>query len=255
MNFVYKIFLFLILVVLIACDKDGLFNPSDALKNIPKLEFYIDHEAYLNLLANRTQNFNIPANIFYNDQAFHGSIRPSGAGSRYFPKWTYRVKLNNEEFIENYNTFNLSAQVHDRTMLHTSLVSELYRQAGFYVFDNFHVFVKINNSDQGLYQFIEIIKEDFFKIRGIPVFELYKGGFESKFSFEGGYNPQFHFDKEIPDDDNFSNLYDLIYAVDTSNTNTLFSSLGKWLDLDNYIKYHALTTLINNPMHFRIIFL
>jgi len=37
--------------------------------------------------------------------------------------------------------------------------------------------------------------------------------------------------------------------VDTSSTtgNKIFSSLGKWIDLNNYIKYHALTTLINNP--------
>ena len=120
-----------------------------------------------------------------------------------------------------------------------SLVSELYRQAGFYVFDNFHVFVKINNEDKGLYQFIEIVNEDFFESRLIPVNELYKGGFESKFSFAGSYNPQFHFDKKIPDDDNYSNLFKLIHAVDTSSTINIFNTLGKWLDLNNYIKYHA----------------
>jgi spore coat protein H len=232
---------------MIGCDKDGLFNLSDELTFVPNLEFYVDHDSYLEMLANRTQNYAIPANIFFKNKALYGTIRPSGAGSRYFPRWSYRVELNDQEYIEDYNRFNLSTQVNDPTMLHTTLVSELYRQAGFYVFDNFHVFVKINNSDQGLYQFIELINEEFFEKNNIPVYELYKGGFESKFSFEGTYNPQFHFDKKIPDDDNYSNLYNLIHAVDTSNTNKIFTSLGKWLDLDNYIKYHALTTLINNP--------
>ena len=239
--------LIIFLLILVGCNKDGLFNPSDALTDIPVLEFYVDQDSYLGMLANRTQNYFIPAKIFYKNNALQGSIRPSGAGSRYFPRWSYRVEMNENEVIENYNTFNLSAQVHDPTMLHTTLVSELYRQAGFYVFDNFHVFVKINNEDKGLYQFIELVNEDFFEYRSIPVYELYKGGFESKFSFEGSYNPQFHFDKKIPDDENYSNLFKLIHAVDTSNTNNIFNTLGKWLDLENYIKYHALTTLINNP--------
>ena len=103
--------------------------------------------------------------IFFKEKALHGSLRPSGAGSRYFPRWSYRVELNENEFIENINIFNLSAQVHDPTMLHTTLVAELYRQAGFYVFDNFPVFVKINNEDKGLSQFIELVNEDFFSIK------------------------------------------------------------------------------------------
>jgi spore coat protein H len=254
MNFKYwKIYSLILIILLsfIGCNKDGLFNPSDALTEVPKLEFYVDHDSYLGMLANRTQNYFIPTNIFFEGKALHGSLRPSGAGSRYFPRWSFRVELNENELIENINTFNLSAQVHDPTMLHTTLVAELYRQAGFYVFDNFPVFVKINNEDQGLSQFIELVNEDFFESRAIPVYELYKGGFESKFSFEENYNPQFHYDKKIPDDDNYSNLYELIHAVDTSSTEKIISSLGRWIDLDNYIKYHALTTLINNPDAFQ----
>ena len=150
------------MLICIGCDKDGLFNPSDKLNEVPVLDFYVDQDSYLGMLANRTQNYFIPANIFFKDIKLNGKMRPSGAGSRYFPRWSYRIKLEENQFIEGYNSFNLSAQVHDPTLLHTTLVSELYRQAGFYVFDNFHVFVKINNKDQGLYQFIELVKEDFF---------------------------------------------------------------------------------------------
>lgn len=249
MKFIKITLILFSIILLYGCDKDAMLNPSDTLKNVPVLDFYVDHDSYLGMLANRTQNYFIPANIFYKNSVVQGSLRPSGAGSRYFPRWSYRVKLNDSEFIENYNTFNLSAQVHDPTMLHTTLVSELYRQAGFYVFDNFHVFVKINNEDIGLFQFIELLDEEFFVKRAIQINELYKGGFESKFTFDDAYIPQFHFDKKIPDDKNYGNLYQLIYAVDTSSTSDekIFSSLGKWIDLDNYIKYHALTTLINNP--------
>lgn len=252
-RFCLKKYYLLLIIIVLGCNKDGIYNPSDTLSKVPVIEFYVDNDSYLGMLANRTQNYNIPANIFYGDSKLGGKLRPSGAGSRYFPRWSYRVILNEDEYIDNYNSFNLSAQVHDPTMLNTTLVSELYRQARFYVFNNFHVFVKINNEDKGLYQFIELVNEDFFELHSIPVYELYKGGFESKFSFADSYNPQFHFDKEIPDDDNYNNLFELIHAVDTCSTegNKIFSSLGKWLDIDNYIKYHALTTLINNPDAFQ----
>ncbi|MFC2088526.1 CotH kinase family protein, partial [Calditrichota bacterium] len=56
---------------------------------------------------------------------------------------------------------------------------------------------------------------------------------------------------KIPEDGNYSNLYNFILAVDTSRSDRIINSLGKWLDINNYIKYHALTSLINNPDAFK----
>lgn len=239
------------IIYICGCENDGIFNPSDSLNQVPIIEVYVDNDSYLNLLTSKTLNYEIAAKVYFKNLALGGKIRPAGAGSRYGPRWSYRIKLNEKESIENLNSFNLSAQVNDPTMLYTTIVSDLYRQLGFLVFENFPVFLKINNNDQGLFTLIELVKEDFFERRAIPVYELYKGGSESKFSFEETNNPQFNFDKEIPENDNYSNLYELILAVDTSNAETIFSSLGKWLDIDNYVRYHALTTLINNPDAFQ----
>jgi spore coat protein H len=91
------------------------------------------------------------------------------------------------------------------------------------------------------------VEEPFFLERNVDVCELYKSNGNSKFTFKEANNPQFDFEKKIPDDNNYNNLIDLIHAVDTSSCSILLQSLGKYLDINNYIRYHALTTLLNNP--------
>ncbi len=243
----------LLLLFITGCEENGILNPSEKLKNIAVLDFFIEDDAYLNLLSNKTLNYAVPANIYYNnsDCNYTGTIRPSGAGSRFDPRWSYRVRLNEGEFIEDLNSFNLSAQVYDRTMLNSTIATHLYNQAGFLTIDNFQAFIRINEKDQGLFQLLELLKQDFFDRRNEPVHELYKVGSDSKFTFQGSNNPQFTFDKKIPDDENYSNIYNLILAVDTSSTEKIITSLGKFLDIKMYIRYHALTSLINNTDAFK----
>jgi spore coat protein H len=93
---------------------------------------------------------------------------------------------------------------------------------------------------------IERVDEFFFQKRNRNIYELYKLGFESKFTFEEQNNPQFNFDKKIPEDDNYTSLINLIYARDTSSTDNIFESFGKFLDIEQYIKYHAATSIMNN---------
>ena len=50
----------------------------------------------------------------------------------------------------------------------------------------------------------------------------------------------------MPDDGNFNSLIELIHARDTSSVDNIELSLGKYLDINNYLKYHALTSLLNN---------
>jgi len=133
-----------------------------------------------------------------------------------------------------------------KTKLKTIIATKLYSQAGFPVPFSKHVFVRINGKDKGLYPLIERVEEEFFVKRNLPVAELFKLGFDSKFTFEVLNNVQFVFEKKIPDDDNFNSLIEMIHARDISNSENIESSLGKFLDIENYLKYHAVTSLLNN---------
>jgi len=215
------------------------------------MDIQIDEDDYGSLLSNRSNNLEVPCKIFYQSKNFIGLIRAQGAGSRYLPKWAYKISLTDGKQIEGLTEFNLSAQVYDPTMVNTTVASRIYKKLGFPVFKNKHIFLKINNRDQGLYPIIERIEKPFFSKRSLPVTELFKLGFDSRFTLTDTYNPQFYFSKEIPDDDNYNSLLEFSNALDTCSNTKIESSLSKWIDIDNYITYHATTSIINNFDAFR----
>lgn len=241
-----KYFLVFLTLVFIGCNDQEINSPSDNITSLPIMEIFIEQNEYDFLLKNRAFNADVSCTIKYKGELLSGEIRGAGAGSRYRPKWSYKVSMDNNNYIDGYNEFNLSAQVSDPTLLATAITSDLYRRLGFPVFNTSFVFLKINGEDKGLYPLIERVEEEFFADRNLEVSLLYKAGFESKFSLNGGYNPEFNFEKKIPDNENYNDLIEFMNAVDTASVANLETSLGKHLDLDNYIKYHAMTTLLNN---------
>lgn len=247
MTFASKLLFFVLcFALLLSCADDGILNPSENLREIPILSIKVSEEDFERLLLNKTNDLEVPAEVFYKNENYSAVIEASGAGSRYHPKWSYTVELQNEQTIEGKDEFNLSSQVFDPTLLHTTVASHLYRQLGFELFNSHHVFLKINNVDQGLYPMIEKVEEPFFEKRNLSVFQLFKLGFDSKFSFEGTNYPEFIFEKKIPDDKDFTHLHQFIYARDTSNSEQIYTTFGKHLNINQYIRYHALTTLMNS---------
>ncbi len=234
------------LLIFSSCDEDVINTPSDRLRTIPLMEIQIPQEEYVELLSNKIVDFETSCRLSYNGEIYEAIISASGAGSRYLDKWAFRLKLLNGKLIEGLNEFNLSAQAYDPTGLYTTVASHLYRQLGFPTFFSRHVFVKINGKDYGLYPMLERVDENFFIKRGARVSELFKLSFDARFSFEETNYPQFSFEKKIPDDNNFNSLIEFILARDTSKSNVLESSLSKFIDIDKYLEYHVLTSLMFN---------
>ena len=242
--------LLIISVILFFSCSDELLNPSENLELVPVLELQMTQETLNNLRTNRTNDAEFNTNIFYKGQKYKGEIEASGAGSRYNPRWSYKIELKDEKVIEGLSEFNLSAQVHDPLMLNTAIAVNYYKLVGLPTFNNLHVFLKVNNEDEALLVLLERIDREFFEKRNLPVSQLFKVGFGAKFSFKEGFYPQFHFEKKIPDDNSFYFLENLIYAIDTSSSANLIVSLEKYLDIQNYIKYHVATSILNNDDSF-----
>ena len=238
-----------LIILLLSCS-DEILNPSEKLDIIPVMEFRMTQETLTELRTNRTNDAEFNIDVLYKGRKIKGEIEASGAGSRYNPRWSYKIELENGERIEGLPEFNLSAQVHDPTMLNTVIALHYYKQLGLPTFDSYYVFLKVNNKDEALLTMIERIEEDYFNKRNLPVNQLFKVGFGAKFSFEGGFYSQFHFEKKIPEDNNFYYLDNLINAVDTSSVENLEENLGKFVDIQNYIKYHVATSLLNNDDSF-----
>jgi spore coat protein H len=231
-------------LLLSGCDFVTDNNPAAKINTIPVFDTYIHPENLSNLLSNKHIKYSVPVQIFLDGSNYKGAIEAQGAGSRFHPKWNFEIKTGSNEKIFNLNNFNLSAQVSDVSMLRTMLASYVYREMGFEVFESRHAFLIINNENKGLYYFIERIGEDFFRRRNLPVYELIKLRFGARFTFADPFDLRENFEKEINDDGSLHNLETLINALDTIKTENIFGELSKLLDIDMYLKYHAVSSVI-----------
>lgn len=237
----------LLAFTLASCEMSSINAPAENSGAVPLLDTYISEENYSLLQENRFSNVSVAAGIFAGGNKMSAAVEAQGAGSRYFPKWGYYVSLDNGQSIEGQRKFNLSTQPNDRTMIKTALASCIYSEAGFNVFHSSHVFLKINGKPKGLYLLTEKIDEEFFLKRNIPVYELIKAVFGAKFSFSEINDLNNCFEKKIPDDNSLNNLREFINCLDTTSSSNIFQSLGRFIDLRQYLLYHAITSVLNNP--------
>lgn len=238
--------LFLLLVIFWGCNISESNKEPEKIGAVDILQIETSESDYISLLENKVTDFAVPCRIIFKGKVYNGQVSALGAGSRYHEKWGFKVKLNDGEFIYNLNTFNLSSTIYDKTGLNTAIALHFYKKLGFPTHSFSYCFVKFNGKDKGLYPLIERIEDNFFLERNLSVYELYKIGFETKFTFSNVYIPEYNIEKKIPKDKNYNSLKFLINAIDTCNLSNGYLSLNKFLDVDNYIKYHALTVILNN---------
>lgn len=225
-------------------------NPANDLSSIYLFDSYISKDNLASLLSNKLADYSAPVTIYIGEDKFKGTAEAQGSGSRYLPKWSFEIELSKGR-IRDLDNFNLSAQVGDPSMLRNILASYVYTEMGFEVFDSDFAFLKINGENKGLYYIIERIEADFFRRRAMPVYEVIKTLFGAKFTFRDGTNLYEYFEKEIPDSENLYNFENFIHALDTVESENIITSLGKLLNINSYLKYHAASSVIAAKDGFR----
>ncbi|MCB2206126.1 CotH kinase family protein [bacterium] len=236
-----------VVLLLASCDTVNDSNPASAITDIPVLDAYIPPDRYAELLSNRWSDEEAAIDIFVGSTQYRGSVEPQGAGSRYHSRWSFKLELDDDSpLLSGLRTSNLSAQTFDRSRLRTMLATEVFAAMGFPVFAFHPVYLKINGQNLGLYLQIERFEHPWFDKHGVPVYELIKTGFGARFTYDGGLHLAQFFRKEIPDDDNLNSFGDFIHALDKADPDHIFEDVGPWLDIPQYLRYHAAASVLNH---------
>ena len=233
-------------LLLVSCNITNTETPVDRISTIQLIKGYTSADNLSFLLENKMSDASIPIRLFVDDVPYTGIIKSQGAGSRFYPKWNYFVELDNGEKINWLNSFNLSAQVVDPSFIRTPLALYIYQQLGFLTFTADPVFFSINDKENGLYLLIEKIDQNYFNTRNIQAAELIKVAFGATFTFAVKNDLSDNFEKKIPDDDNFNNLAEFVHALDTVQPKNIPTAIGKYLNIKQYLRYHAFNSIINN---------
>ena len=228
----------------------GIIEPEEMPDfGIPVYEIDIKPENYAQFNANIFTNYSIVAELKIDDKNFNIKIEHQGWTSRELFKKSYEINFlsGNKDPILNRSEIILSSQATDPSMLRTLIAGEAFRAVGLKTYKTTPVFLYMNNEPQGLYLLTEPINEEFFADRDYPLGELYKAiNTKAQFSMKNGFSLSEGFQKRIPDDDNFYSLENLIYVLDTEPVSRLPQKLNDIFDIDNYLKYCAVTSLIGN---------
>jgi spore coat protein CotH len=229
-----------------SCETITDNNPVNDLEGLTVIKLIAADDDLERLFNNRFSDLEIPVKINYQGNILTGTLRAAGAGSRYYPKFGFRVKLKDSS-INGLSEFSLSSQPADVTYIKTAVAADLYKAVNIPVFYSEPVFVTLNNENYGVYNLVERLDYNFFYRRNLSIGELYKVNFDSRFSFSSENRLEATFEKEIPDDDNFSSLAEFITALDQTEPEDIQSEIGSYMDIENYLWYHAVSSIRSDP--------
>lgn len=236
----------ILLLLVPACETGPDSNPVWTLEGVPLIDAQVPPERWAELRANRWSNEQVPVALIIDGARARGTLEAQGAGSRYHARWSFKLTMDGEQELFGLRTMNLSAQIYDPSHLRTTLATAAFEAMGFPVFTHRPVFLRVNGTNLGLFQLVERIDEDFFRRRGLPVHELIKCGFGARFSYTEGNHLEKYFEKEIPKSDNLNHFGDFLHALDTAEPARFFEDLAVYLDIENYLRYHVLASILNH---------
>jgi len=185
--------------------------------------------------------------VRYSGQASLGQLQKSYTIEFVAPD----LELNRKsELFRGHREYVISAQNGDPTKLHSALGFWAFRQAGLMASEAEPAAVYLNGEYQGLYYLVEPIEADFFKIRNRrlgSLYEAFNGQYDgAHFSFAGDYDVRLGFASKGEREGFYGDLERLIQTLDSSTPENLPGRIEPLLDVENYLRYLAVSVLLHN---------
>jgi spore coat protein H len=246
-NFAHRICFILCAAALVAgCGK--IVAPEEPKSfGLAKAEFKITSE-YLGILNSHIfVRREVPAHLEIDGRDRKVLVRYSGQTSLGQIRNSYTFAFVDGKPFREHREYVLSAQNGDPTKLNSTVGFWAFQQAGLLVPEAEPAAVYLNGQYQGLYYLIEPIDEDFLKRRGRRLGSLYEARqADAHFSFAGGYDVRLGYDCKGERPEFFGDLEHLIRMLDASTPETLPARLEPLLDVENYLRYLAVSVLFHN---------
>ncbi len=214
----------------------------------------LDPVDYADALAHYWTNETEPALLFHRGVLYDGvQVRVRGQSSRGWPKkhWNFSLPQGHGFDAEGYTAspvsgFNLQSSYADKSYVREILSYETFRDAGCPSNVMAPVLVVQNGQFFGLYGYLEDRDPTNLERNGLdPEGGLYKA-FGSQCEARPLHELPGPWEKEEPDDGDFTELFDLLTGVDALTGPDRRDFLFDHVDLPAMLSYHAASVLIHN---------
>ena len=216
---------------------------------LPIYWIFLDNLAYKKLLSN-PQNNNFQRGTFAcNGRVYDNiGIRFRGQWARSWPKKSWKLRFNKDNYFNRRRTVNLNSCYHDRAYIREYLCYRFYREAGCKACQAEFAHVRLNGEFYGIEVDVEQVNEQFLARYGFdPDGNLYKskqGGdlrrLPSEQAFKGPY------EKKTNEGEDWSDLKALADGLATTPASRMHDFLMQNVDVDDILRYWAATTIIQN---------
>jgi len=167
-----------------------------------------------------------------------------GNYSRWFRKPSYDLWFGKGTLLADHDSLHLNAAYRDPSLLRGRLAMQVFADLGVPTPAVWHVWLRLNGSDLGVYSALESLDVAWFGRQGLPKGSIYyavgsKGNFglldpqtgRRKRMLAAGY------EKRHPPDEDFSDLERLIYQITLPAADDFTDGIGGLLDVDEYLRW------------------
>ena len=201
---------FIILLFMAGC---GEFVGSDSddvsTGSAKQMELFLSEDNFYRLYSSVTTNDSVSCSVIFDGWRGDGKIKVRGYTSRMHAKKSFQLKIDGKKYV--LERGHASGGVNNRIAMRT------YQLAGLPACDTRTIGLFLNDEYLGCYNLITYYDED------VLGGELYKSYFEDYNHMENNHPLHSLSEKKFPDDDNFTNLDNLLAALTTYSD-------AKWRD-------------------------
>jgi spore coat protein CotH/photosystem II stability/assembly factor-like uncharacterized protein len=182
----------------------------------------------------------IPANFefqgsFWND----AQIRFKGHSTRYYPKKSYRIKFNKNNLFQNMQSINFNAMYTDKSFIREKLAWDMFSELNQLAPHAYHASFSLNGKE-GLYLFVEKVDKYLIQNRGRKVAPMYEANdtyINADLTVQPDSILKMYYDKEIGSATDYSDLAQLISAVNSASDATFRDTVYKYFDVSSILNW------------------
>ena len=215
-----------VLVVAVSCGEFvGMKDDDVEIGKAQKLEVFLTSDNLFQLYNTVSRSGSVSCSVIYEKWRGEGKIKVRGYTSRMHPKKSFQLKVDGKKYV--LERGDGVAGISNR------IAMRAHQLAGLPACDTETIGLFLNDEYLGCYNLITYYDED------ILGGELYKSYFENYDNLEKNYPLRSLCEKKFPEDDDFSNLENLLAAVTTLSDAKWQEYVLKNVDIEKTASYLA----------------